>query len=206
MRERDYEEPSHRVRDGELEEESTMKMLARVLGPLALLFSASGLIACGGEQKPAEAPAPAKSVTTNVETKVTTPVKNEKMAVNVDEDIVKACNLKFENIEDAPKFDFDSEALTPGEKNILEAIAKCLTTGPLKGKAVNLVGRADPRGETEYNMTLGAKRARSVHSFLGSLGVANDKLRETSRGELDAKGTDEDGWRKDRRVDVNLVK
>jgi peptidoglycan-associated lipoprotein len=141
-----------------------------------------------------------------VPTQTTSAPNSDKMAVNVDADIVKACNLKFENIEDAPKFDYDSESLTPGEKNVLEAIAKCLTTGPLKGRAVDLVGRADPRGETEYNMTLGAKRARSVHSFLGNLGVPADKLHETSRGELDAKGTDEDGWRKDRRVDVRLTK
>jgi peptidoglycan-associated lipoprotein len=144
--------------------------------------------------------APAPTETTSA------PSKSEKMAVNVDDDIIKACNLKFENIEDAPKFEYDSEALTPGERNVLEAIAKCLVTGPLKGRAVDLVGRADPRGETEYNMTLGAKRARSVHTFLGGLGVPGEKLRDTSRGELDAKGTDEEGWRRDRRVDVRLAK
>ncbi len=178
-----------------------MKNHSRSIGSLALLT----LVACGGEQKPAEAPEAPKPVAT-AETKPVKPVTSEKMAVNVDEDIIKACSLKFENIEDAPKFDYDSEALTPGERSVLEAIAKCLTTGPLKGKAVSLVGRADPRGETEYNMTLGAKRARSVHTFLGDLGVAGDKLRDTSRGELDAKGTDEEGWRKDRRVDVRLAK
>ena len=175
--------------------------LVSALGSVVLLASVA---ACGGDTKPAVTPLvtpPATAATTT-----SAPGKSEKMAVNVDDDIIKACNLKFENIEDAPKFDYDSEALTQGEKNVLEAIAKCLTTGPLKGKAVDLVGRADPRGETEYNMTLGAKRARSVHTFLGGLGVPGDKLRDTSRGELDAKGTDEDGWRKDRRVDVRLAK
>ena len=86
----------------------------------------------------------------------------------------------------------------------LSAIAKCLTTGPLKGRSVDLVGRADPRGETEYNMTLGAKRARHVHNFMGSAGVPQDKMHDTSRGELDATGKDEAGWRLDRRVDVKL--
>jgi peptidoglycan-associated lipoprotein len=163
-------------------------------------------VACGGETKPpqtVEKPAPAPTTTTQ-----TTAAKpnSDKLAVNVDSDIIKACNLTFENVEDAPKFDYDSEALTQGEKNILEAIAKCLTTGPLKGRSVELVGRADPRGETEYNMTLGAKRARAVHNFLGSLGVPGDKMKDTSRGELDATGKDEEGWRKDRRVDVKLQK
>ena len=163
-------------------------------------------VACGDTPKPPpQVPAPPVD-TAPPPTTTSAPVTSEKMAVNVDNDIIKACNLKFENIEDAPKFDYDSESLTPGEKSVLEAIAKCLTTGPLKGRAVDLVGRADPRGETEYNMTLGAKRARSVHQFLGGLGVAGDKLHDTSRGELDATGTDEVGWRKDRRVDVRLAK
>jgi peptidoglycan-associated lipoprotein len=176
------------------------------LAAIALVATLSlGSLACGGDTKP-PVTATQPVATTAPATTSSAPGKSEKMAVNVDDDIIKACNLKFENIEDAPKFDYDQEALTPGEKSVLEAIAKCLTTGPLKGRAVDLVGRADPRGETEYNMTLGAKRARSVHTFLGGLGVPGDKLRDTSRGELDAKGTDEEGWRKDRRVDVRLTK
>ena len=53
-------------------------------------------------------------------------------------------------------------------------------------------------------MTLGAKRARAAHNFLSGLGVASDKLFDTSRGEIDATGKDEAGWQKDRRVDVKL--
>jgi peptidoglycan-associated lipoprotein len=164
------------------------------------------LAACGGdEKKPVQSPsgstpAPPPATVTSAH------ADPGKMAVNVDSEIVKACNLKFENIEDAPKFDYDSDALTPGERNVLEAVAKCLTTGPLKGRSVQLVGRADPRGNNEYNMGLGARRAHTSKEFLGQLGVAQDKLSETSRGELDATGTDESGWRKDRRVDVKLVK
>lgn len=183
-----------------------MKQLSRAV-PIVLFAMAGALAACGGDPKPPPAVVTPPPVPAQTPPTVTSaPGKAEKMAVNVDDDIIKACNLKFENIEDAPKFDYDSEALTTGEKNVLEAIAKCITVGPLKGRAVDLVGRADPRGETEYNMTLGAKRARSVHTFLGGLGVPGDKLRDTSRGELDAKGTDEEGWRKDRRVDVRLTK
>ncbi|AKU96921.1 18K peptidoglycan-associated outer membrane lipoprotein [Labilithrix luteola] len=181
--------------------EKKMKKLTLAV-PFVLVALASA--ACGGNDKPPQTPAsdPAPAAT---DTQATTATPKN-MAVNVDDDIVKACNLKFENIEEAPKFDYDSEALTQGEKNVLEAIAKCLTTGPLKGRSVELVGRADPRGETEYNMTLGAKRARQVHSFLAQLGVPADKMRETSKGELEATGKDEEGWRKDRRVDVRLIK
>ena len=177
-----------------------MKKALVVVGSL-LSFA----LACGDNPKPPPA-APAANPVADAPSTTSAPANPAKMAVNLDEAILKACNLKFANTEEAPKFDFDSEQLSDAEKAILEQVAKCLTTGPLKGRAVDLVGRADPRGETEYNMTLGAKRARSVHTFLGGLGVSGDKLRDTSRGELDAKGTDEEGWRKDRRVDVRLTK
>lgn len=173
------------------------KVVLAIVAPVLVLAAA-----CGGDQKPAATPA---LQPTAEPTPVTSaPAEKEKMAVNVDDAILKACNLKFSNVEEAPKFDFDSEQLTESEKAVLEQVAKCLTTGPLKGRAVDLVGRADPRGETEYNMTLGAKRARAAHTFLSSLGVANDKLFDTSRGELDASGTDEGGWKRDRRVDIKL--
>lgn len=163
-------------------------------------------VACGGNDKPPpQAPVPTPKPQEST-TQTTSAQPKPEMAVNVDDDIVKACNLKFSNVEESPKFDFDSDSLTAGERNILEAVAKCLTTGPLKGRSVELVGRADPRGETEYNMTLGARRARTVHGFMTTLGVPGEKLRETSRGELDASGKDEAGWRLDRRVDVKLIK
>ena len=88
--------------------------------------------------------------------------------------------------------------------DVLAQIAKCVTTGPLAGRALELVGRADPRGESEYNMALGERRASSVREYLSRLGVDRAKLIESSRGKLDAMGTDENGWRRDRRVDILL--
>lgn len=169
----------------------------------ALLVSAQG---CGGEEKkPVKAPVATQPAATLSSGESSAPKADAAMAVKVDDQILKQCNLKIGPVEGAPKFDFDSDALTQPERDILEGIAKCLTTGPLKGRSVDLVGRADPRGEQEYNMSLGARRARAVHGFMTQLGVPGDKLHETSRGELDASGTDESGWRLDRRVDVKLA-
>ena len=174
--------------------------MKKALLALAPVFTAL-VLACGDKPPPVT---PVATADTTPAPAPAPPVKNDKMAVNVDESILKACNLKFASTDTAPKFDFDSESLSEPEKQILEQIAKCLTTGPLKGRAVDLVGRADPRGETEYNMTLGAKRARAAHTYLSGLGVGTDKLFDTSRGEIDATGKDEAGWQKDRRVDVKL--
>ncbi len=123
--------------------------------------------------------------------------------VNVSEDIRKACSI--DDSDKAPKFDFDSTQLASNDRDILQKVAQCFTTGPLKGRAMRLVGRADPRGEAEYNMNLGEARATSVRTYLANLGVAADKMSETSRGALDATGHDEETWRRDRRVDVSLV-
>jgi peptidoglycan-associated lipoprotein len=126
--------------------------------------------------------------------------------VNVSEDILRACKIHLENVDRAPKFDFDDAELLAEDRDVLEQVAKCVTTGPLKGQHLSLVGRCDPRGEVEYNMALGDYRAESVHDYLAKLGVDPDKMARTSRGELDAEGKDEDGWRRDRRVDVSLAK
>jgi peptidoglycan-associated lipoprotein len=124
--------------------------------------------------------------------------------LSVSADLVHACNIQFGEVDHAPKFDFDRSALLPQDRDVLDQVAKCVTTGPLAGRSLELVGRADPRGGVEYNFVLGEHRAASVEAYLGALGVDKAKMTETSRGELDATGTDEAGWQRDRRVDVTL--
>jgi peptidoglycan-associated lipoprotein len=124
--------------------------------------------------------------------------------VRLDDQLAKLCNVTFGNVDRAPKFDYDEAALLPQDRDVLEQVAKCVTTGPLKGRKLALVGRADPRGETEYNMVLGDHRADAVHIYLARLGVGQNRMSKTSRGELDAEGQDDDSWSRDRRVDIAL--
>jgi peptidoglycan-associated lipoprotein len=125
--------------------------------------------------------------------------------VAVSDQLAKLCTLRFDNRPQAPKFDFDRFELVPADREVLEQVATCLTTGPLHGHAVHLVGRADPRGTEEYNLGLGSRRAASVQEYLERLGVSAGQLSETTRGALDADGTDESGWHIDRRVDLELA-
>lgn len=168
------------------------------------------LAACGGDKKefpapkmaPVETPKPIPTTTTtNADVQKPRPAS----VLNVSDEIRKACGI-VDSVDKAPRFDFDSSDLSPAEKDVLSQLGKCLTEGPLKGRSIQLVGRADPRGEQEYNMELGERRADQVDRYLAGLGVESARLQKTSRGELDATGTDEEGWRKDRRVDINLVK
>jgi peptidoglycan-associated lipoprotein len=125
-------------------------------------------------------------------------------AVVVSDDIARACKIDFNHVDSAPRFDFDRSALLPSDRAILAQVATCVTTGPLRGRALELVGRADARGDVEYNMALGEHRAGSARECLAQLGVDKAKIAETSRGKLDATGTDEAGWARDRRVDILL--
>jgi peptidoglycan-associated lipoprotein len=124
--------------------------------------------------------------------------------VGAGSELVRQCQLHFDNTDQAPKFDFDEFKLTMQDRAVLEQIAQCVTKGPLKGRRLQLVGRADPRGTEEYNMGLGDHRAHSVASYLEHLGVSTAAIEAKTRGALDAAGTDDATWRKDRRVDVDL--
>ena len=125
--------------------------------------------------------------------------------LSVSDMIAHACGIAPRGKTAAPSFDYDSAALAAADREVLGEVAKCLSEGALKGKSVVLTGRADARGEPEYNMTLGESRADAVHRYLVDLGVGRDRMRATSRGEMDATGTSEDGWANDRRVDIELA-
>lgn len=125
--------------------------------------------------------------------------------IRVSDELVKLCKLTFDgSVQRAPKFEFDDSEIMAEDREMLAQVARCVTSGPLAGRALGLVGHADPRGELEYNMVLGEHRAESVFTYLALLGVSPEKMAKTSRGELDAAGKDEDGWWADRRVDIGL--
>lgn len=159
------------------------------------------IIGCGGEAKPPQTQATTPVGHTETTTATPKPRKSDQV-INLSEDIRKACNI--DDTDRTPKFDFDSTALSSNDRDLLQKLGTCLTTGPLKGRSIKLVGRTDPRGEAEYNMNLGGARAGNVRDFLKALGLDASRVGESSRGALDATGQDEEGWRKDRRVDVSL--
>ncbi|MFO0550346.1 MAG: OmpA family protein [Polyangiaceae bacterium] len=125
---------------------------------------------------------------------------NEVSNVKIDEKIIKLCG-------DLPtaRFSFDSAEVSAEASNVLDALARCFISGPGKGKGIKLVGHADPRGETEYNLALGQRRAGSVGNFLQKKGVEQNRVATSSKGEFEATGTDESGWAADRKVEILLA-
>lgn len=160
----------------------------------------TGLGGCGSghQQKVSAAPAAPPPV-------APTPLVNDSKSpqagvVHISEDIRKACGIADADAH----FAFDSASLGQSQRPVLSHLATCFLSGALKGREMRLVGHADPRGGDDYNMVLGGSRADTVKTFLTMRGVPGARIATTSRGEMDARGTDEATWAEDRRVDVML--
>ncbi len=102
----------------------------------------------------------------------------------------------------APFFEFDSSQT--GSQPTMQTLVNCMIDGPLKGKAIRLIGHTDPRGTENYNEKLGLERADRVKRYLVANGVAADRVQTSSVGEEEASASPAD-WPKDRRVEIQLA-
>ncbi|MBX3183643.1 MAG: OmpA family protein [Polyangiaceae bacterium] len=174
-----------------------------------LLFPAALVIACGSDPK--EPPA-SPTGGTDVGSVNPTPVDStlpaddpnddpRKGQINISEEIKRACGLS----DAEAYFAYNSANVRPQDDAVLKKLATCFASGPLKDRTMQLVGHADPRGDEEYNMVLGGRRAENVRAALAARGLPKNRVKTSSRGELDATGTDEASYAQDRRVDVLLA-
>jgi peptidoglycan-associated lipoprotein len=179
-------------------ERETIMKARSLMGSIVVIGAALAGAGCSSSTPVAQAPARTGMSTPPFESNVVVKPPTSSTVV-VDERIARACNLP------TPHFAFDSARVEESADAGLEKIAQCFTSGPLAGRKLNLVGHADPRGETEYNYALGQRRAGGVATYLEDHGVRTTQVTTTSRGELDATGTNEATWARDRRVDMNLA-
>jgi peptidoglycan-associated lipoprotein len=78
-------------------------------------------------------------------------------------------------------FSLDSSMLTEAGKQGLNEAAEKLAV--LSRVTLFVDGHTDDRGTTEYNMSLGERRAQTVIDYLKRLGIDSDRLRRVSFGE-----------------------
>jgi peptidoglycan-associated lipoprotein len=96
-------------------------------------------------------------------------------------------------------FAFDSYKIDATAKGILAGNAEWLKAN--SGSKVQIEGHCDERGTNEYNMVLGANRARAAMEHLRTLGVDASRMSTVSYGEelpLDP-AHNEAAWAKNRR-------
>ena len=196
----------------------TLRSISLVLA-LAALAAGTGCASPGLSRKAKSATAPGATAGAVSQTTTTSATVDPSAAgketfavqtqgIAVSDVIAQACGITPRAETKAPsaaRFDYDSAALSEDDRAMLGQVARCLAEGPLKDRKVVLTGRADPRGEPEYNMTLGGSRADAVFRYMVDLGVGRPRMAATSRGEIDATGKDEAGWAHDRRVDIELA-
>lgn len=172
---------------------------------LVVLAGSTALAACGSDPKPPpEMPPPPVTQPPAQPPPAPPPQATQrddnpnKSNIVISDEIKKACGIT----DAEAHFAYDSANVRDQDKLVLKKLADCFSTGPLKGRQMNLVGHADPRGDEEYNRVLGQRRADNVKNAISSLGLAAQRIATTSRGEDEAKGTSEPSWAEDRRVDV----
>lgn len=175
-----------------------------------IYFARTSLLALGlasvacSKDKPPVAPVAPPAATTAAPTEADDvskiPEKSHELGnIQLGPKLAKLCDIPI------AYFAFDSANLSSDASGALDALAACFTTGPAKGKGMRIVGHADPRGETQYNFALGQRRAGSVEKHITDRGVPAAQVESSSQGELDATGTDEASWAKDRKVEIFLA-
>ncbi|MBI2373421.1 MAG: peptidoglycan-associated lipoprotein Pal [Deltaproteobacteria bacterium] len=102
-------------------------------------------------------------------------------------------------------FEFDKADLSTESREALSANAEILLKHP--SIKVEIEGHADDRGTSEYNLSLGERRARAVQAYLVTSGVAEIRIPIISYGE--EKPVDEGGgetaWSQNRRAEFKVT-
>jgi peptidoglycan-associated lipoprotein len=99
-------------------------------------------------------------------------------------------------------FKFDQSDLTDADKAILKTNAKYLKEHA--NAKVVLQGNTDERGSSEYNLSLGSRRAESAKKILAVLGVPKKNIDTVSFGKEKPKAEchEESCWSENRRADI----
>lgn len=122
--------------------------------------------------------------------------------INLDPGLASGCGITGVDTF----FEYDSAQVEAADSGVLARLATCLTSGPLQGKHIEIVGHADPRGPDEYNAKLGRSRAQSVQDFLIDRGLSASVIAVSTMGEAGTDPADPAEWPYDRRVDVRLAR
>lgn len=116
------------------------------------------------------------------------------LELNGDSDSNKAGYLK------TIYFDYRSAQITAESKKVLDENVVFLVANT--SVELQIEGHADERGSAQFNLSLGEKRAKSVHDYLVARGVDDKKLSVISIGKERpiSFGHDEESWSKNRRA------
>ena len=162
----------------------------------AILLAAC-LVGCYSESDEARNECPIGMTHT---TSVEAPYIGEGVSTNlrVSPVLMRMCAIRFGKLEEGPRYWYDPTALAVEDEDVLLQLARCVTKGPLAGRALTLVASPEPQGETG-DASIADRRADRVAGYLVNHGVAPARV-TTSTPDVDAGAFLRDG-----RVEVRLA-
>jgi OmpA-OmpF porin, OOP family len=80
------------------------------------------------------------------------------------------------------QFDFDSVRVRPESRQALANLAQALQSSELLASRFAVEGHTDAKGSADYNARLSQRRAEAVRDFLGSQGIAVQRLEAAGKG------------------------
>jgi peptidoglycan-associated lipoprotein len=112
--------------------------------------------------------------------------------------------IRQEGLLPSVYFDFDSSFVRAADRPLLQEAVDFLIDNP--SSLLLIEGHCDWRGTTEYNLTLGDRRASSVKEYIIALGIAPERVETVSFGDREAtpEGT-ESQMQEDRRADLIVI-
>jgi peptidoglycan-associated lipoprotein len=162
----------------------------RFVRHLAVMGLAAGFTACHSATRPSITPAPVSAPAPAATPRPPAPPSPPRAAAPAaapralsEEEIFSRESLDSLNashpLSDA-FFDYDQTALRDDARTALERDAQWLN----KWKTTRIIvqGQADERGTAEYNLALGDERAKTVKSYLTSLGIPEARISVVSLG------------------------
>lgn len=108
-------------------------------------------------------------------------------------------------LEEMVFFDYDQSTLRADARTTLDAKVRILRDDA--GIRIRIVGHADERGSTEYNLALGMRRAQSIKDYLAGYGIDAGRMEIQSLGEerpLERAST-EQAWSRNRRGEFVIL-
>lgn len=102
-------------------------------------------------------------------------------------------------------FAFDSSDLSEASRDALSANVEIMLKHP--ALRVEVQGHCDDRGTTDYNLSLGQRRADAIRKYMSTSGVPGARLSAVSYGKEKplVKGTGEHAWSQNRRAEFRVT-
>jgi outer membrane protein OmpA-like peptidoglycan-associated protein len=118
--------------------------------------------------------------------------------VSLDPGVAALCNIA------STRSYFESDSTEPVDSPVdaIRELVACITSGPLQGRRLDLVGYTDPRGA---DRDLGTSRAESVRKAMLAHGAPADAVITRAESEAVAGPTDAGDWTFGRRVEILLA-